>query len=88
MRQQRKSLWWLQRVRGVLADGVRVQGLQRVLEREQQHEGQEPELEPEQVREPERRHSLWLRWRGSKMNFSSIPQRSFSKLRRRSCANC
>ena len=75
-------------MRGVLADGVRVQGLQRVLEREQQHGGQEPELEPEQVREPERRHSLWLRWRGSKRSFSSIRQRSFSKLRRRSCANC
>ena len=77
-------------MRGVLADGVRVQGLQRELEREQQHEGQEPEpeLEPEQVREPERRHSLWLRWRGSKRSFSSIRQTSFSKLRRRSCANC
>ena len=79
-------------MRGVLADGVRVQGLQRVLEREQQHEGpeqeQEQELEPEQVREPERRHSLWLRWRGSKRSFSSIRQTSFSKLRRRSCANC
>ena len=73
----------------MLADGVRVQGLQRVLERErEQHGGQEPELEPEQVREPERRHSLWLRWRGSKRSFSSIRQRSFSKLRRRSCANC
>ena len=75
-------------MRGVLADGVRVQGLQRVLEREQQREGQELELEPEQVREPERRHSLWLRWRGSKRSFSNIRQRSFSKLRRRSCANC
>ena len=75
-------------MRGVLADGVRVQELQRVLEREQQHGGQEPELEPEQVREPERRHSLWLRWRGSKRSFSNIRQRSFSKLRRRSCANC
>ena len=75
-------------MRGVRADGVRVQGLQRVLEREQQHGGQELELEPEQVREPEHRHSLWLRWRVSKRSFSSIRQRSFSKLRRRSCANC
>ena len=74
----------------MLADGVLVLVQQRVLEREQQHEGPEPEpeLEPEQVREPERRHSLWLRWRGSKRSFSSIRQRSFSKLRRRSCANC
>ena len=77
-------------MRGVLADGVRVLVQQRVLEREQQHEGQEPEpeLEQEQEQEPERRHSLWLRWRGSKRSFSSIRQRSFSKLRRRSCANC
>ena len=75
-------------MRGVLADEVRVQGLQRVLEREQQHGGPEQELEPEQVREPERRHSLWLRWLGSRRSFSSIHQRSFSKLRRRSCANC
>ena len=77
-------------MQGVLEDGVLVQAQQRVLEREQQHEGpeQEQELEPEQVREPERRHSLWLRWRGSKRSFSSIRQRSFSKLRRRSCANC
>ena len=77
-------------MRGVLADGVRVQGLQRVLEREQQHEGPEPELEPEpeQVREPERRHSLWLRWRGSKTSFSSIRRTRFSKLRQRRCAKC
>ena len=88
MRQQRKSPWWLQRVRGVLADGVRVQGLQRVLEREQQHEGPEQELELEPEREPERRHSLWLRWRGSKRSFSSIRRTRFSKLRQRSCANC
>ena len=74
----------------MLADGVRVQGLQRVLEREQQHEGQEQEQEQEQeqVREPERRHSLWLRWRGSKRSFSSIRRTRFSKLRQRSCANC
>ena len=70
----------------MLADGVRVQGLQRVLEREQQHGGQEPELE--QVREPERRHSLWLRWRGSKRSFSSIHQVCFSKHHRQSCASC
>jgi len=59
-----------------------------VLEREQQREGQEPELEPEQEQEPERRHSLWLRWRGSKRSSSSIRQRSFSKLLRQRCANC
>ena len=78
-------------MREVLEDGVLVrEQQQRVLEREQQHEGpeQEQELEPEQVREPERRHSLWLRWRGSKKSFSSIRRRSFSKLRQLSCANC
>jgi len=77
-------------VQGVLEDGVLVREQQRVLEREQQHEGQEPELElePEQEQEPERRHSLWLRWRGSKRSSSSIRQRSFSKLLRQRCANC
>ena len=78
------------RVQGVLADGVRVQEQQRVREREreQQHEEQVPALVPELVREPVRRHSLWLRWRGSKKSFSSIRRRSFSKLRQLSCANC
>ena len=78
------------RVQGVLADGVRVQEQQRVREREreQQHEEQVPALGLGLEREPVRRHSLWLRWRGSKRSSSSIRQRSFSKLRRRSCANC
>ena len=76
----------------MLEDGVLVQAQQRVLERVQQHE----ELErvpaqaqvPELVREPGRRHSLWLRWRGSKKSFSSIRRRSFSKPHQQSCANC
>ena len=78
------------RVRGVLEDGVLVQAQQRVLEREQQHEERErvPAQVPELVREPGRRHSLWLRWRGSKKSFSSTRQMSFSKLHRRRCANC
>jgi hypothetical protein len=78
------------RVRGVLEDGVRVQAQQRVREREreQQHEEQVPALVLGLVREPVRRHSLWLRWRGSKKSFSSIRQRSFSKLLRQRCANC
>jgi hypothetical protein len=78
------------RVQGVLADGVRVQEQQRVREREreQQHEEQVPALVLGLVREPVRRHSLWLRWRGSKKSFSSIRQRSFSKLLRQRCANC
>ena len=37
---------------------------------------------------PRLHHSLWLRWQGSKMNFSSIGRRRFSKLHRRRCANC
>ena len=41
-----------------------------------------------QVLGPERHHILWLRWRGSKRSFSSIRQRSFSKLLRQRCANC
>jgi len=75
-------------VRGVLEDGVLVlvQAQQRV--REQQHEEQVPALVPGLVREPVRRHSLWLRWRGSKKSSSSIRRRSFSKLRQQSCANC
>jgi len=76
------------RVQGVLADGVRVQEQQRVREREQQHEEQVPALVLGLVREPVRRHSLWLRWRGSKRSSSSIRQRSFSKLLRQRCANC
>jgi hypothetical protein len=74
----------------VLADGVRVLVPQRVPEREQQHGVPEPEPGQAlvQVREPERRHSLWLRWRGSKRSFSSIRRTRFSKLRQRSCANC
>jgi len=75
-------------VQGVLADGVRVQEQQRVREREQQHEEQVPALVLGLVREPVRRHSLWLRWRGSKRSSSSIRQRSFSKLLRQRCANC
>ena len=71
-------------------DVVLVQAQQRVLEREQQHEELErvPAQVPELVREPGRRHSLWLRWRGSKKSFSSIRQRSFSKPHQQSCANC
>ena len=78
------------RVQGVLADGVRVQEQQRVREREQQHEEQVPALGLGLglEREPVRRHSLWLRWRGSKRSSSSIRQRSFSKLLRQRCANC
>ena len=75
-------------MRGVLEDGVLVQEQQRVRVRGQQHEEQVPALVPELVREPVRRHSLWLRWRGSKRSFSSIRRRSFSKLHRRRCANC
>jgi hypothetical protein len=77
-------------VQGVLEDGVLVQAQQRVLEREQQHEELErvPAQVPELVREPGRRHSLWLRWRGSKKSFSSIRRRSFSKPHQQSCANC
>jgi hypothetical protein len=77
-------------VRGVLEDGVLVQAQQRVRvrEREQQHEEQVPALVLGLVREPVRRHSLWLRWRGSKRSSSSIRQRSFSKLLRQRCANC
>jgi len=75
-------------VQGVLADGVRVQVQQRVREREQQHEEQVPALVLGLEREPVRRHSLWLRWRGSKRSSSSIRQRSFSKLLRQRCANC
>ena len=63
-----------------------------VLERVQQHEELElervPAQVPELVREPGRRHSLWLRWRGSKKSFSSIRRRSFSKPHQQSCANC
>ena len=81
----------------MLEDGVLVREQQRVLEREQQHEVQEREQQHEEQvpalvlgleREPVRRHSLWLRWRGSKKSFSSIRRRSFSKLRQQSCANC
>lgn len=76
----------------MLEDGVLVQAQQRVLERVQQHEELElervPAQVPELVREPGRRHSLWLRWRGSKRSSSSIRQRSFSKLLRQRCANC
>lgn len=77
-------------VQGVLEDGVLVQAQQRVLERVQQHEELErvPAQVPELVREPGRRHSLWLRWRGSKKSFSSIRRRSFSKPHQQSCANC
>ena len=80
-------------MREVLEDGVLVrEQQQRVLEREQQHEELElervPAQVPELVREPGRRHSLWLRWRGSKKSFSSIRQRSFSKPHQQSCANC
>ena len=72
----------------MLEDGVLVQAQQRV--REQQHEEQVPALVLGLglVREPVRRHSLWLRWRGSKRSSSSIRRRSFSKLRQQSCANC
>ena len=75
----------------MLADGVRVLVPQRVLGREREQHGEpEPEPEPEQalVQGPKHHHNLWLRWRESKRSFSSIRQRRFSKLRRRSCANC
>jgi hypothetical protein len=79
-------------VREVLEDGVLVREQQRVLEREQQHEEQvqvrEQVREQVQAQEPKHHHNLWLRWRGSKKSFSSIRQKRFSKLRRRSCANC
>ena len=41
-----------------------------------------------QVRGPRHRRSLWLRWPGSKQNFSSIHQVCFSKHHRQSCASC
>ena len=77
------------RVLGVQEDAVRVpeQLLERVLvlvrvrvlqQAQVQVRGQGPRLH----------HSLWLRWQGSKMNFSSIGRRRFSKLHRRRCANC
>ena len=71
-------------------DAVLVREQQLVLEREQQHEVQEQEQEQvqEQVQEPTHHHSLWLRWRGSKMDFSSIRQRRFSKPHHQRCANC
>ena len=72
-------------VQAVLGDGVRVQGLQRVQAQGQQ---QEPVQVLVREQEPKHHHNLWLRWRGSKMNFSSIRQRSFSKLLRQRCANC
>ena len=69
----------------MLADGVRVQ----VQQREQVQGQQRVQVQVlEQVRGPERHHNLWLRWRGSKRSFSSIRQRSFSKLLRQRCANC
>ena len=73
----------------MLGDGVRVQGLQRV---QAQERGQQQE--PVQVlvlvreQEPKHHHNLWLRWLVSRRRFSSIRQKRFSKLRRRSCANC
>ena len=71
------------RVQGVLADGVRVQV--QVQLRVQVQGQQRVQV---QVLEPERHHILWLRWRGSKRSFSSIRQRSVSKLLRQRCANC
>ena len=78
------------RVQGEQEDAaqVRERPQEREREREQQHEEQVPALVPGLVREPVRRHSLWLRWRGSKRSSSSIRRRSFSKLRQQSCANC
>ena len=74
-------------VQAVLGDGVRVQGLQRV-----QAQAQGQQQEPVQVlvreQEPKHHHNLWLRWLVSRRRFSSIRQKRFSKLRRRSCANC
>ena len=68
-----------------LEQGLLLQGLEQVRERE-------PEQVREQVREqargPKRHHNLWLQWRGSKMDFSSIRQRRFSKPHHQRCANC
>jgi hypothetical protein len=76
-------------VQGVLADGVRVQVQQREPVQGQQRVQVQVQVQVlEQVRGPERHHNLWLRWRGSKRSFSSIRQRSFSKLLRQRCANC
>ncbi|MEY3520203.1 MAG: hypothetical protein RLZZ177_918 [Pseudomonadota bacterium] len=63
---------------------------ERVQVRAQQHAGQvlEQVLEQGQVRGPKRRHNLGLPWRGSKMDFSSIHQRRFSKPHLQRCANC
>ena len=74
-------------VQGVLADGVRVQ-VQVQVQLRVQVQGQGQQRVQGQVLEPERHHILWLRWRGSKRSFSSIRQRSFSKLLRQRCANC
>jgi hypothetical protein len=63
---------------------------ERVQVRAQQHAEQvlEQVLEQGQVRGPKRRHNLGLQWRGSKMDFSSIHQRRFSKPHLQRCANC
>ena len=75
----------LARVRGLLLDVVQVRRLALVPVQQQQ---QEPVRGLVQVRGPKRRRSLWLRWPGSKQNFSSIHQVCFSKHHRQSCASC
>ena len=79
------------RVQGEQEDAAQVRERPQEREREREQHGEpEPEPEPEQalVQGPKHHHNLWLRWRESKRSFSSIRQRRFSKLRRRSCANC
>ena len=76
----------LARVRGLLLDVVQVRRLALVPVPVQQQ--QEPVRGLVQVRGPKRRRSLWLRWPGSKQNFSSIHQVCFSKHHRQSCASC
>ena len=68
----------------VLQDEVQERVLRPVQVPVQQQRAQGQEL----GRAPKHRHNLWRRWRGSKKNFSSIRQRSFSKPRHRRCANC
>ena len=73
----------LARVRGLLLDVVQVRRLALVPVQQQ-----EPVRGLVQVRGPKRHRSLWLRWPGSKQNFSSIHQVCFSKHHRQSCASC
>lgn len=74
----------LARVRGLLLDVVQVRRLALVPVQQQPVRGPVQV----QVRGPRHRRSLWLRWPGSKQNFSSIHQVCFSKHHRQSCASC